>query len=196
VTRAAQNPYQGIIERNVFGLRPPTPTTPPEVVAPPAPKITLTGVTTILGKKMVLFKVQSPARPPEPAKEQSFILSEGQREGQIEVLEIDEHASAIKFNNYGTVMTLTMEKDGAKIPNTPPLVAAPVPQPTPYANPANPGTYAPPPPMPTATMPPPGAEGVQPMKTIPTRTLRLPNRPATPAEMPPLPGQLPQPQQQ
>jgi hypothetical protein len=117
----ADNPYQGIVDRNVFGLRaPPPPPDPNEVNKPQPPKITPTGLTTILGNKRVLFKVQQPARPPEPAKEQSFIMTEGQREGQIEVLEIDEKAGSIKFNNYGTVVTLTLEKDGPKQSNTPP----------------------------------------------------------------------------
>src|SRR5262245_54637973 len=87
----ADNPYQGIVDRNVFVLKAPAPPADPNEANKPQPaKITPTGVTTILGNKRVLFKVQQPARPPEPAKEMSYILAEGQREGQIEVLEIDE----------------------------------------------------------------------------------------------------------
>jgi hypothetical protein len=187
VAASAQNPYQGIVERNVFGLRAPAPPPDPEATKPPPPKITLTGVTTILGNKRVLFKVQWPARPPEPAREQSYILTVGQREGQIEVLEIDENAGAIKFNNSGTVMTLTMDKDAAKLPNTPPL-----PQPAQLLQNPNPVTYVHPP-VPTAGVPQPHVESTEAtpgMKTIPTRTLRLPNRPMPAEGMPPLPGAL------
>src|SRR5438876_6958948 len=82
------NPYQGIVDRNVFALKPPPAPQRPEDNKPPPPTIKLTGITTILGNKRVLMNVQMPAKPPEPAKLQSFILTEGQRDGEIEVLEI------------------------------------------------------------------------------------------------------------
>ncbi|MGH7967736.1 MAG: hypothetical protein ACREIC_03305, partial [Limisphaerales bacterium] len=37
-----------------------------------------------------------------------------------EVLAIDEHAGSVKVNNSGTTLTLTFEKDGAKLPATTP----------------------------------------------------------------------------
>jgi hypothetical protein len=115
-------PYQAISERNVFGLKPPPAPPDPEANKPQPPKITPTGLTTILGKKMALFKVQMPAKPPEPAHEQSMILAEGEREGEIEVVSIDEKLGEIKFNNYGSPVSLSLEKDGAKLPAS----AAPV----------------------------------------------------------------------
>jgi hypothetical protein len=80
-TRAASssppdNPYHKISERNVFGLKPPQPV----IVVPPSgplPRIVLTGITTILGDKRALLKIQFPAYPSRPAKEQSTILAEG-----------------------------------------------------------------------------------------------------------------------
>jgi hypothetical protein len=172
---ASGNPYRAIVDRNVFGLKSPPPPPDPEANKPPPPKITPTGITTIFGNKRALFKVQMPARPPEPAKEQSFILTEGQREGQIEVLEIDEKLGSIKFNNFGTVVTLTLEKDGAKLPNTPPAALPPpgVPVPAGFAPPAaaaNPYT----PPGGTVTTIGGSSAG---LKSIPTRTLRLPSAP-------------------
>jgi len=74
------NPYQGIIDRNVFGLKPPPPPPDPESTKPPPPKVFLTGITTILGNRRALLKMTPPAKPGEPAKEQSFTLGEGQRE--------------------------------------------------------------------------------------------------------------------
>src|SRR5947208_16694459 len=50
-SNANPNPYQGIVDRNVFGLKPPPPPpAPPEPPKPPV-NITLTGITTVLGKK-------------------------------------------------------------------------------------------------------------------------------------------------
>src|SRR5207249_3040854 len=86
------------------------------VKRPDPPKITLTGITDILGKKQALMNVAMPAKPPEPAKQQSFIIAMGQRDGDIEVLDIDEKIGSVKLNNFGTEMLLTMEKDGAKLP--------------------------------------------------------------------------------
>src|SRR6267143_2959793 len=79
--------YNGIAERNLFGLRPPPPPqAAPEPPPPPLPKVILTGITT-MGYKRALLKVQFPAKPGEPAKEDSFMLAEGQRDGVIEVVE-------------------------------------------------------------------------------------------------------------
>ena len=172
------NPYQGIVDRNVFGLKPPPPPVKPEDKKVDAPKITLTGITTILGNKRVLMNVAMPAKPPEPAKQQSFILAEGQRESEIEVLEIDEKAGIVKVNDFGTILTLNLDKDGAKLPAS--VAAAPPPpgQPAPgYVPPPN---YNPLTPSPNAP-----AGG---LKTIPTRTVRLP----TPGG-PPVPGGPPTP---
>jgi hypothetical protein len=119
---APDNPYQSIIDRNVFSLKPPPPPPDPtEANKPQVVKITLTGITTILGNKRVLMKAAPPqAKPGEaPKTEQSYILTEGQRDGDIEVIQIDDKAGSVKVNNGGTVQTLTFEKDGAKLPSTP-----------------------------------------------------------------------------
>ena len=112
---ATGSPYQGIVDRNVFGLKPPPPPPDPEANKPPPPKIFLTGITTILGNKRALLKATPPAKPGEPAKEQFYTLGEGQREGEIEVLEIDEKAGTVKVNDYGTIATLDFDKDGVKV---------------------------------------------------------------------------------
>jgi hypothetical protein len=174
----AGSPYQGIVERNVFNLRPPpTPAdnTPPPV---PPPRITLTGITTILGNKRALMKALEPPKPPEPAREVSYILAEGQRDGDIEVIAIDERAGSVKVNNHGTIQELSFDKDGQKLPNNPPPLIAP------------PG-------LPGAATPPPYANAVKPptpgLRTIPPRTLRLPPMPGSAGgrAIPPLPGSQP-----
>ena len=53
---AQGNPYQGIIDRNVFALKPaPRPEDNPIPETPP-PKIVLQGLNNIFGKKQVMFK--------------------------------------------------------------------------------------------------------------------------------------------
>jgi hypothetical protein len=119
------NPYQAIVARNVFGLKPPAPPPDPEANKPPPPKIFLTGITTIFGNKRALLKLTPPAKPGEPAKEEAFTLGEGQREGELEVLEIDEKAGTVKVNDYGTVLSLNFDDNGIKMPGTPAPGAAP-----------------------------------------------------------------------
>jgi len=161
---SSDNPYQSIIDRNVFSLKPPPP--PPDTTEankPQTVKITLTGITTILGNKRVLMKTAPPpAKPGEgPKTEQSYILTEGQREGDIEVIAIDEKTGSVKVNNGGTVQTLTFEKDGAKLPAT----AAPAPVPG-----VVPGVPAPG--FPGARGP---AASPTPSFQLPSRIPRLPN---------------------
>lgn len=89
---------------------------PPEQPKPQLPKIVLTGTTTILGKKMAFVKIHSQPKPGEQQEgEQSFILGEGQREGAVEVLGIDEIAGSIRVNNSGTEMTIGFDKDAGKV---------------------------------------------------------------------------------
>ncbi|HEV2391770.1 MAG TPA: hypothetical protein VG146_05330 [Verrucomicrobiae bacterium] len=119
----ARNPspdrYASIPERNAFGLK-----SPPQInvtSAPPQlPKLILTGITTILGNKRALMLEAPPAnKPADRPKEESLILTEGQRQGDVEVLQIDEKAGSVMVNHSGQIMTLTFEKDGLKLPNTP-----------------------------------------------------------------------------
>jgi hypothetical protein len=127
MTAEASNPYQGIVERNLFGLKPPPPPPDPEAANKPQPsKITLTGITTILGRKLALMK--TPPRAPKPGEqaktEQAYTLAVGERQDEIEVLEIDEVAGTVKVNNAGTVETVSFDKNGVKpsspVPGAPP----------------------------------------------------------------------------
>jgi len=129
---SADNPYQAILGRNVFALKPLTvqDETPATKEAPA--KIIPAGLTTVVGRKVALFKVQFPPKPPQAAREESFILGEGERAGEIEVIRIDENEGTITFRNKGILIALNLEKDGAKPPNTP--VAPPAGVPPPIAN--------------------------------------------------------------
>lgn len=124
------NPYGSIVERNVFNLKPPP--RPEDLVPPPppAPKITLQGINSILGLRQVLFKI-APSKPGE--KEQAYVLSEGQRQDEVEVLAIDEKEGSIKFNNHGTVETKTLKDDASKVPTTAMMMPGSIPRPMPTA---------------------------------------------------------------
>src|SRR5436190_447077 len=127
--------YDGIVERNVFNLHPPPkPPSADELAAQnkqPPPKITLTGITTILGKKITFLTVPS-AKPGGPAE--ALTLTEGQAQNEIEVKEIDEKAGVVKVINHGIEQTLDFDHDGAK--GTGP---APVGVPSPMQLPVPPG---------------------------------------------------------
>ena len=106
---SAQNPYTPIVTRNVFALVP-IPTNAPVDLTPevPPPKITPNGIMTLFGKLQVLFKVAGVAHPGQPPKDESYVLSEGDRQDDIEVQTIDEKAAMITFNNHGIVQRLAL----------------------------------------------------------------------------------------
>ena len=164
---AGQN-YNTIPERNLFGLKEPPKERPPEAVPPPLPKVMLTGLTDILGSKVVFLKVQFPAKPGEPAKEQSLTLKEGQREGDIEVVGVDIDAGTVRVKNSGTLMAVTFDK----LPPTPaPAPTAGAPAQVPNMS-ANPSTVTPT--VPNSTTNPFSPAGLAGRRPIPTRTIRLP----------------------
>jgi hypothetical protein len=150
----AENPYQSIVDRNVFGLHPPPPPPSNEPPKPPIPAINLTGITTILGKKMAFMLIQLPPKPGEQAKPgpSSFTLTEGERDGDIEVISIDEKAGTVKVSEFGTITNVTF----GKLPSTP------------SPSPAVAGLGGVPPPNPLGG-------NQRSIPGLPTRTLRLGN---------------------
>lgn len=178
------NPYLGIIERNVFALKPPPDPSTLKTAESEPPKITPQGIMSMFGRQQVLFKTLMPgSKPGGPPQETAMLLSVGQREGEIEVVAIDESAGTITFNNHGKEQTLNLEKDGPKLP-TSPAVAPPqgigVPRapgvPPPAAAALNPSQGGPPAVTPTPFG---GGTAGSTLKNIPTRTLRLPSPPGT-----------------
>lgn len=150
VAQPAANPYQSIVERNIFGLREPPP--PPQVEQPktPPPNINLTGIST-LGTSRAFLKIPaSGAKPNQPAKtDQFFMLGEGERDGELEVVEINALLNTVRIKFGDTFSTLDFTNNGVKVA----MGAAP---------PA-PGQMQPQPQMPG-----------MPVQALPSRTLRLP----------------------
>jgi hypothetical protein len=112
VVGAPGSPYNGIVERNAFLLQAPTPTVvvdaTPKLVLP---KVMLTGITTILGRKVAFITIvrNQPGQLPE-----SLILAEGQVWGEIRVKEIDETAGRVKISNHHEEQTLDFVHDEMK----------------------------------------------------------------------------------
>jgi hypothetical protein len=102
------NPYASIVTRNVFGLNPPTPPDTSTDSGPPPPKITLTGITTIFGPAEALFKVAGVPRLGKPPKDESYILTEGQGQDDVDVTHIDVTKGIVTFNNHGVVQDIPL----------------------------------------------------------------------------------------
>ena len=132
------NPYLTVAARNVFALLP-IPTNNPADSAPPPeppPKITPNGIMTLFGKLQVLFKVAVKPPPGQPAKDQSYVMTEGERQDEIEVVKINQNAGSIIFNNHGTVQELALVAATASGPASapPPPAMGGIPIPIPRFN--------------------------------------------------------------
>jgi hypothetical protein len=132
--------YKQIPTRNLFGLHEPEPPRVEEV-KPQLPTIVLNGITT-MGSKIAFVKVQSLPKPGQQQQqtEQSFMLTEGQRESGIEMLQIDEKAGTIRVNNSGTEMTIGFDKGAGKVAKTPPSAQPGIPNIAERIRGMNPGT--------------------------------------------------------
>jgi hypothetical protein len=150
----ADNPYQAILARNIFALKDPPPppdTTPPP---PPLPQVELIGIADVFGVKKALVKIAEGAKPVDMNKDPTVVMAVGQREKDLEVLEIDERAASVKVRNRGTEAVLVFKKDKLVLPTAPPVAPNPavglpgfvvhppgtpgvgIPAPSPYVNPA------------------------------------------------------------
>lgn len=124
--RSEDSPYNAIIERNIFNLHPPPPLVRPEdmVKKTPPPDIKLTGITTIVGRKVAFLTIppMKPGSPPE-----SMMLAEGQAQNDIEVKSIDEKAGVVEVSNHGEIQPLDFDHNGVKPTGAPPPSGGPGP---------------------------------------------------------------------
>ena len=135
------NPYEAIVERNPFGLKPPPPPAPPEdpsTKAPPAPPATVevTGITSILSSKRALLEII-----PGPGKPMiKPILSEGERVDSVEVVSINVEKNEVVVKNGGVITNLTFKvaksTPGPAVPGMvpPPVAPGSVPPPVSHTN--------------------------------------------------------------
>jgi hypothetical protein len=104
----SQNPYAAITERNIFGLREPPPPPPPPVPAPVAndtSELTLTGVVDFQTAKWALLTCTERGKSPRP-----YTLSVGQKQDNLEVLEINAEAATVRVRNGSEEIVLTFDK--------------------------------------------------------------------------------------
>jgi len=109
---AKSNPYSVIFQHNVFGLVPPQASADARAAVAPPSDITLNGIMNIFGSKYALFKVKAD-------KDKSYFLGEGQSDGEIELLSVDDGSGTIKVKNHGIVQIIALEKPPALV-NAPP----------------------------------------------------------------------------
>lgn len=127
-----ENPYQVIVDRNPFSLRPPPPppvatvveTNPP---APPPPDIKLTGITTLLGVPRAMFQVED-----KQAKKATFPtieIGETDSASGISVVSIDADAMKVRIRQGDAETTLDFKSHGVKPGSGIAASATPVPPP-------------------------------------------------------------------
>jgi len=125
----AYNPYLGIVDRNAFGLKSPVVI---EQVAATAPleapsSIVLSGMAKLAGKKLVFLSVMKPGE-----KEVKYLrLGEQERDGAIEVVEIDLKNDRVRIKHNGQPAIMTFATHGAKVAAAAPAMAATPPLPPP-----------------------------------------------------------------
>lgn len=138
------NPYESIVDRNPFGLRPPPP--PPDTTAPPPPSappatVELTGITSLFQKNRALLEIT-----PGPGKPVlKPILSAGERVESVEVVSInvEKNEVVIKIGSTVTNLSLKVAKTGGAA--SPPFVGgiAPPPGINPAFQPPQPQAFTP-----------------------------------------------------
>jgi hypothetical protein len=116
------NPYDSIVTRNPFGLKPPPPPPDPELLKPPPPPlqladVTLTGLTSIFANKRALLEIiPAPGKPAIKAT-----LAEGERMDSVELVSIDLDKNEVTIKN-GPILTNVTFKIAKSTPGaaTPP----------------------------------------------------------------------------
>lgn len=127
------NPYQSIVDRNAFGLREPPPLPAPPAPPPPPPVarpiIKLKGWTSLFTKPRALLQITEQGEKP-----QNMILSENERQGEIEVKSIDMEKNEVVLSVSGFVTNVTFAKKEDTVASPPgrklPVPGRPVPPPT------------------------------------------------------------------
>ena len=103
------NPYASIVSRNVFSLSAasaPAPETP--TPDGPLPKITLEGITSILGDWLVLFKVGEVNPAGAVMQEKACMLKEGETDDGVKVVSIIPADGIVMFDNHGRIQQFTL----------------------------------------------------------------------------------------
>lgn len=164
--------YEVIIKRNAFGLKdmppPQMPIANPPTNLPPL-NIKFTGITSWGGLKKAYFMI------PDTTKPGTFLypsLREGERDGALEVLEINEQLSTVKVRNADRELVLDFKTYGNNNPGPVAAIAGP------QAGPARPGGVgAPGAPGAPGGIPKPNVPGMFPVPAGQPMATQMPNAP-------------------
>jgi len=180
VALRADHPYQAIIDRNAFGLRPPPQVVNPIPTNPVVPvNVKFTGITSnSRGKKAWLMIPAVPGKNTNPQYLNG--LAEHEKQGEIEVLEINVKESKVKILNAGSLVELNVKDNGLPTPAALPVPGVPL---NPYGAPGGalptpglvPAPGASPSAIKTAGLTPSGGDALAARygaRTIPRRNLR------------------------
>ena len=126
VKERADHPYQVIIDRNAFGLRPPPQVVNPIPTNPVVPvNVKFTGITSnSRGKKAWLMIPAQPGKNTNPQYLNG--LAEHEKQGEIEVLEINVKESKVKILNAGSLVELNVKDNGLPTPAALPVPGVPL----------------------------------------------------------------------
>ncbi len=103
------NPYQTIGQRNAFGLHDPASVTVASVKQnPPEMDVRLSGIVTVFAQPRVILSTKDPGT----LKPEYHTLTEGQRAGVLEVLEIDARNERVKIRLAGVLRVLDFKSNG------------------------------------------------------------------------------------
>lgn len=113
------NPYEWIVERNPFALRPPPVVDPtpvaPVVPAPPLATVEVTGITSILSTPRALLEIV-----PGPGKPMlKPILGVGERVDAVEVISISMEKGLVMLRNGSVVTNVSLKAAGSGISGPP-----------------------------------------------------------------------------
>jgi hypothetical protein len=112
LSQDASNPYSTISERNVFHLNPPPPPPEAEKVKVDVPAIKLSGFFKVGTKTRALFSSES------KKKDEGWTyynLAEGEKNGILEVVKIDEPNGKVDIVNSGIPATLSLKEDSLQV---------------------------------------------------------------------------------
>jgi hypothetical protein len=107
---AADTPYDSIVARNAFGLRPAPliqPASPPQSVWTPPPDLKITGLIALPPTRKVSFYVVEHGKPPK-----SYVLAEGEQQDDIKVVTIDAGSQTVRVKNQGVYVILDFKTHG------------------------------------------------------------------------------------
>jgi hypothetical protein len=119
--------YQVIIDRNAFGLKPAPKISPIQTNQPPAPvNIKLSGITRDFAGLKAWMVIPPQTGPGKNSNPQYLSIPEHEKQGDIEVLEINEKESTVKILNAGTPVELNFKENGLPTPAAMPVPGIPI----------------------------------------------------------------------